>query len=379
MNLKTQKKGEDTLLNLTPEQLKQPFLLKPNRVRRTYRGGLLLDRFRRYSNPQDGWVPEDWLGSTTMSRFKTRPGEGLSMVSIGEREFVLGEVIKHYPQAMLGEKHTQALGAHPFLLTKLLDSSERLRIQVHPSREQAQALFGSPHGKAEAWYILETRTIDGVEPYILLGFRKGIRAQDFAEALLNQDSIALIEMMHRVTVQAGDIFMVDAGVPHAIGSGVFMLEIQEPSDLTVYAEASGDTPLDHSSNHLGLGWQQALELFQYEGDSAAENLAKRKLLPERTGTSQSLVYETMMGDSSEPYFGLSEILVRGQGTVKLDTFTIAIVIQGSGTMDVDGHSKAIHQGDALFCPAILGEFTLSTDQAQGDLRVLCCRPASHYL
>jgi mannose-6-phosphate isomerase len=38
--------------------------LWPNRVRRNYRGGYLLDTFEGRSDPRDGDCPEDWLAST---------------------------------------------------------------------------------------------------------------------------------------------------------------------------------------------------------------------------------------------------------------------------------------------------------------------------
>ena len=367
------------LLHLTHAQLRQAFILKPNRVLRTYRGGLLLEAFRRYPKPQDSWAPEDWIGSTTASRLQNQPLEGMSVVLIGDRELILSDVIKQYPREMLGKKHVEMFGAHPFLLAKLLDSCERLRIQVHPSRQQALSLFGSRHGKAEAWYILETRSISGVKPYILLGFREGIRAIDFKEALLSQDTEALIAMMHRIDVRAGDIFMVDAGVPHAIGSGVFMLEIQEPSDLTVYAEGHGqDVSVEDPANHLGLGWERALDLFQFQGDTPPANLGKRQLVPIRTEGAQVSVYETIMGDPEQPYFGITEFVVRGRTEIAIETFTITIAVQGRGSMEVEGHSLAINQGDVMFWPAILGDFTLSAEE-QTPLRIVCCRPPSHYL
>jgi len=366
------------LLHLTQEELRQAFMLEPNRVLRTYRGGLLLETFRGYAHPQDGWTPEDWLGSTTESRLKNHPHEGLSFLSVGDRKFTLDNVIRNYPREMLGEKHVEVFGPHPFLLAKLLDSCERLRVQVHPSRDQALALFGSRHGKAEAWHILDTRTIGGVEPYILLGFREGVRAQEFAKALLSEDTEALLSMMHRLEVKPGDTFMVDAGVPHAIGSGVFMLEIQEPSDLTVYAESSGDTPLEHPSNHLGLGWQNALGLFQYQGDSREANLAKRKLVPEKTDCYGASVYNTVMGDPAQPYFGLTEYVVRERTTLRMETYTIAIVVGGRGTLEGEDFRRDVTRGDVMFWPALLGELTLCAASERDSLTILCCRPPSHY-
>lgn len=366
------------LHHLTQTQLRQPFFLEPNRVKRTYRGGFLLEGFRRYPQPQDGWAPEDWLGSTTASRLQMHPNEGLSLVRVGDRELILGDIIKEHPQEMLGEKHVSKFGTHPFLLVKLLDSCERLRIQVHPSRQQALAIFGSQHGKAEAWYILETRSIDGVAPYILLGFQEGVSPQEFRDALLNQDTNRLVAMMHRVEVQPGDIFMVEAGVPHAIGSGIFMLEIQEPSDLTVYAEAAAPhASVDDPGNHLGLGWERALELFDYEGASYQQNLAGRLLKPQAIAGSAG-VQEIVMGECAAPYFGMTKLVIRDRAEMKCGTYAIAVVAEGGGSLEAAGQRWAINAGDAMFCPAILGDIIIKADQKHAPLTILCCRPPSYY-
>ncbi len=339
---------------------------------------MLLESFRRYPNPHDGWAPEDWLGSTTTSRLQTRLDEGLSLVRIGDRELILGDILRRYPQEMLGEKHVATFGPHPYLLVKLLDSCERLRIQVHPSREQARALFDSPHGKVEAWYILETRSIDGVAPYILLGFQEGVSAADFRGALLSQDTERMVAMMHRVKVQPGDVFMVESGVPHAIGSGVFMLEIQEPSDLTIYAEATPRDPsIDHASNHLGLGWQQALSIFDYKGDSYEQNLAKRLLKPQAVAGYPGLE-EIVMGEYATPYFGITKLVVPDRIDLPHATYSIAVAVGGSGRLEVAGQEWLVKAGDVMFWPAILGDVTIRAEGGQNPLTILCCRPPSYY-
>ncbi len=46
----------------------------------------------------------------------------------------------------------------------------------------------------------------------------------------------ILSFLHRIPVAPGDFVFVDGGVPHAIGAGCFMVELQEPSDLMVVAE-----------------------------------------------------------------------------------------------------------------------------------------------
>lgn len=110
------------------------------------------------------------------------------------------------------------------LLVKLIFTSERLSIQVHPNDEQARAR-GLPVGKTECWYIT------GAEPGAELGL--GTREPLTGERLaaLARDG-GLEEMMNWKPVKPGDFFVIPAGTVHAIGAGVSLIEIQQYSDIT---------------------------------------------------------------------------------------------------------------------------------------------------
>src|SRR5262249_20320212 len=53
------------------------------------------------------------------------------------------------------------------------------------------------------------------------------------------------------------VVYVPAGVPHAIGGGVLIAELQEPTDLSLVCEWKG-YPIRPDDSHLGLGWGRAL-------------------------------------------------------------------------------------------------------------------------
>src|SRR5918999_400842 len=123
-----------------------PLRLLPNRVRRFYRGGALLDQFRGFVDAGDGDQPEDWVGSATAAW--RRPGdpattEGLSVLpDLGGR--VLRDVVSEAPEALAGRGLADAAGAPTTgLLVKLLDSAIRLPVHAHPSREFARRTLGS--------------------------------------------------------------------------------------------------------------------------------------------------------------------------------------------------------------------------------------------
>lgn len=140
--------------------------LPPNRVRRTYQGGGILDAIETGIQGVDGNRPEDWIGSCTPA---VNPGmeaivdEGLSHLADGS---LLSNKIAANPDVVLdrgGEPR-------PRFLLKLLDAAVRLPIQAHPTSAFAQERLGKPFGKFEAYVVLSVRP--GSPGNLLLGFQR---------------------------------------------------------------------------------------------------------------------------------------------------------------------------------------------------------------
>jgi len=91
---------------------RRPLPLARNRVYRLWRGGALLDRMQGQPDPADRNLPEEWVGSTTVSRLPGRPSdEGLSRITLPDGgAVVLKELIEAFPEAMLGAAHVAHLG-----------------------------------------------------------------------------------------------------------------------------------------------------------------------------------------------------------------------------------------------------------------------------
>lgn len=110
------------------------------------------------------------------------------------------------------------------LLVKYLFTSEKLSVQVHPDDAHARAR-GLPNGKSECWYVV------AAEPGARLAL--GLK-QEMSEAGLRA-AAADGSIEHRldwIEARAGDFFSVPAGTIHAIGPGLSLIEIQQPSDVT---------------------------------------------------------------------------------------------------------------------------------------------------
>ncbi len=106
------------------------------------------------------------------------------------------------------------------LLVKLIFTSERLSVQVHPDDGE-----DGPRGKTEMWHILEA------EPgaTIALGFREPISREQLRESTRTGE---IEQLLNWIPVQAGDTFYTKAHTVRAIGSGIVLCEIQQHSDVT---------------------------------------------------------------------------------------------------------------------------------------------------
>lgn len=115
-------------------------------------------------------------------------------------------------------------GAASAIMVKFLFTSSRLSIQVHPDDAAATAA-GYPRGKEECWLVLEA------EPGAKLGVgltREATREQ-LQEAAL---SGAIVDMLDWRAAKPGDFVYNRAGIIHAIGAGLTLVEVQQNVDCT---------------------------------------------------------------------------------------------------------------------------------------------------
>lgn len=354
---------------------RQPLRMLPNRVWRTYTGGALIDRWRGVEG-SDTHEPEDWIASTVKAVNAGRPEspvEGLARADIEPDAPLLASLIQADPTAMLGAAHVQAFGDNPALLVKALDAAERLAIQVHPSRQDAQRYFGSPFGKTEAWYVLNVRE-DLPEPaHVLLGFREHVTPGLWRQLFERQDIQGMQQALHKIPVQPGDIFLVEGGVPHAIGQGCFLMEIQEPTDYTFRTERI--TPqgmhLSDQACHQGLGFDTMLSMFHYDPLSREETLARWQHKPRLISGDGGHTLHSLLDAGQTPCFALSRLQVHGSHTMKATgAFSIAVVISGEGSVGTEANTLPIAQGESVFLPAAAGDVQWTGQ----DMTILYCTP-----
>lgn len=343
----------------------QPIRLETSRAWRTYLGGKMISALHGQEG-EDGHFPEEWLMSTVSARNAGREHIVEGITKVAGSQLTLPQLLESDPAALLGAAHAQIYGANPGALVKLLDAAERLTLQVHPTRQEAKRLFGSPFGKTECWHIIDSRTIDGVEPCIYMGFKEGITREQWKRCFDTQDIPAMLDCLHRIPVKTGDTFIIRGGVPHGIGAGCFLVEIQEPTDYTVRTERTTPSGLAVADFmcHQGLGFEKMFDCFLYEGASLEETLKRYRVEPVRQ-EADGYTVEHIIYPEITTMFSLDMVNVRGRAELAGGRFSSLYVLEGSGMLNGERLEKCDH----FWIPAACEGITL---EAQEPLRVLRC-------
>ena len=333
-----------------PQSSTTPAKLPSNQFDHFYRGGNRIGALRH--GPGGPMRPEEWIGSIT-----TRFGEaeqGLSRLSDGT---LLRDAIKNDPDGWLGADHVKNFGLSTEILIKLLDPDQRLPVHYHPNKAFAKTHLGLDHGKTEAWIILEAPAGSGVG----LGFAKTQNKEELLKLVRAQDSAALLASLRRTEVQVGDAVLVPAGVAHAIDAGIFVLELQEPTDLSALLEWEGFAVDGIKDGHLGLGFETVTDALMLEplGDAEFESLITHNVF-------SGGALRSVLPLKSDGYFRAH--LAPGTGDFPAG-FAVALVLDGSGSITfANAPEMAISKGDAVVIPFSAGSFTFAGANA------IICRP-----
>lgn len=336
------------------------YSLLPNRVFRSYTGGLLIDQLQGIADPADSHYPEEWIGSTTLAvNPQPVPSEGLSRVRLqdGSTPF-LKDLIHEDPEAWLGIEHIGRFGASPDILVKYLDSAIQLHIQVHPLPEFSKRYLGSEKGKTEAWVVLQIRP----EPemgYIYLGFQHAPDKAEWERIIRQQDIYSMEACFEKIYVQPGDVFIVQGSTPHAIGPGILMIEIQEPSDFVVRCEFErGGYLLPESARFMNLDLERSLEMFDYTEVQREEVIRRWKLKPEILFEGPVGLIERIISPSITDKFVAYRLRANSEIDIENDQFSICAVVGGEGELESADCRFFVKRGDTFIVPANCSSWNL---------------------
>lgn len=324
----------------------RPVNLPANQPPRFYRGGAAIAALRGTPNVEFG--PEDWVASCTT--LYGEPQAGLSRLPDGRW---LRDAVRSDPRRWLGPGGD----GEPALLVKLLDAGQRLPVHCHPSDGFAQAHLDSRYGKTEAWVVVGT---GGPDATVHIGFREDQDDATIADWVARQDSRAMLDALNPVTVAPGDTVFVPAGVPHAIGAGVFIVELQQPTDLSVMLEWTGFMDSE-AGGHLGLGYPAALDCVDRSGWAQRLDQLVRRPADDPT--------VDLFGPAAAGFFRAQRLSIRS-GVALEPAYAVLVVLDGAGELTTeDGEVLALAKGDTVVVP-----YSAGLTKIDGELVAIRCMP-----
>lgn len=349
-----------------------PNLIKfsANRVWRTYLGGMLLDKMVGKVPAEDSHFPEDWIGSMVVANNVGREhiSEGLAMVTLDDgQQTAFKTLIETQPDYFLGNTSITDMP-----LVKYLDSATRLHFQAHPTREFAQQRLQSPRGKTEAYVILDIRE-DVTEPYIYAGFQRSPTRETLKEWIETQNISAIESCFDKIPVKKGDVFLLPGGRPHALGEGILMLEIMEPSDLAVRFEFERcGYVIPEEARFMKRDIETALDVFNFDPVPPENIDSEFRCLPiTEFKDNKGNGIEELIGPTHTDCFVVKSVNVNTVINRKEPSCFFGIVTQGNGHIQIGDEIIRLSLWERFFIPAGVTEFSYLSDN---NMCVLECYP-----
>ena len=337
----------------------RPIPLAPNTLKSFYPGAGRIGAFRR-QHRLDPSHSEDWIASTT-PRFGAAP-LGLTTLPDGS---LLADIVAADPLRWFGPHYTARYGARGALLVKLLDSGDRLPLHIHPDRAFASQHLSSDFGKTEAWLVLHAEP--GASAH--LAFSRDVSAAELSGWVTRQDTGTLLDSCNLVPVHSGDVVFCPGGVPHAIGTGMLILEIQEMADLSIMLEWVG-FPLDPGTAFLGLDADVALGAVCRQGITG-ERLDALKGQCIRTLSAGKPGCTALLPAAAAGFFAAEQV-IPDDGELWLEPrFSVLVINEGEGTL----MCRSAEPIDAAAGQVYLVPYAAGTIGLHGKLSAIRCYPA----
>lgn len=254
-------------------------------------------------------------------------------------ELTLNEIVEKWGKECLGEN---AKNSDRFpILIKLIDSKQKLSIQVHPDDSYSLQNEGE-FGKTEMWYIVDAEPNSG----LMCGFKRDISKEEYAESIKNN---TLTELLNFIPVQKGDTFFIAPGTVHAICEGTIIAEIQQNSDITYRVYDYGRVGPDGKERPLHI--EKALDVSNLKGQAYNGKPIGEKETKE--GTSKTLLAKC-------EYFTVYEFAIENECLLNSsdDSFSALTFTEGNGLLKWQNEEISFKKGDTFFIPAKLGDYQI---------------------
>ena len=264
----------------------------------------------------------------------------------------INELLEIYMTELVGEKNYEKYGLGFPLLIKFIDAQDNLSVQVHPDDELAQRKYGQS-GKTEMWHVIASEPGSG----LYVGFNKTVSKAQFEEAIANG---TVEDVLQFYPVQPGDTFMIPAGTVHAIGKGVLLAEIQQPSDITF--RVFDWNRVDDEGNSRELHVQEALEAIDFDHQTDNFKVEYQPQLNKTVKLVRSQYFNTSLLEFDQPL---------SKSFVEIDSFVIYMCLDGQILLAYGDERERLETGEVVLIPAEMEEVQLLPARKSKVLEVYC--------
>jgi len=192
-----------------------------------------------------------------------------------------------------------------------------------------------------------------------------------------QQSEEMLACFDPIPVRAGDCLVVPAGTPHAIGAGIFMLELQEPTDWVVRCETrtTDGQPLSPDACFMGLDLERCLDIFDYRAISVEQVRQVWLQQPKVVQSGHGCCEEELIGAAWHHYFRLHRLRGSGPTAWGGGELILAIILKGQGELCAQQTACMVCAGETWLLPGCITEWEWRSGSAEWEL--LLARPPHH--
>lgn len=249
----------------------------------------------------------------------------------------INDLIKKFPNEILGKKVFNQFGLQFPLLFKYIDAQQDLSVQLHPNDALAKKRHNS-FGKTEMWYVIQADD----DARLIVGFKKKSNPEEYLNHIKEKTLVSILE---EIPVKKGDVFYLETGTIHAIGAGIVIAEIQQTSDITyrVYDFDRKDADGNARELHIDL----ALEAINYDIVTC-----KIDYLKEQNQANKII---------NSPYFTTNFIALNGEMNCinDKDSFVVYMCTEGCFKMEINKLEYNFTKGETVLLPAVISDYQLS--------------------
>lgn len=254
----------------------------------------------------------------------------------------IGELIQMWGQALIG--NAQLVDGRFPLLIKFLDAREPLSVQVHPSGQGRDATAQPRGAKYEAWYVVDAEP----DAALFIGLRPGVGPDDVRRAARTR---GLADLLRRRPAKPGQCYYLPSGIPHTLGAGLVVAEVQTPSDIT-YRLYDWDRPgLDGRPRELHV--EQALANLRHD-------IPEHEIVQPRSHSADAFTTVTRLVACERFLIDkvrMSEGVVRDLPHAEM---VVWIILRGSGGLVRERNRCDFKPGEVVVIPAESAELRVET-------------------